>query len=114
MCGVLACLDHIDCGPLSLITPLGASGALAGDLGAYLVLHPRRAVRGFPFGRLVELPASLVLGFWGVLQFLGGFGSIDSIGESGGVAYLAHIGGFIAGIVLIKPFSPRRKASLFV
>lgn len=114
MCGLLASLTHIYFGPNSLIPSLGASGAIAGVLGAYLVLHPRRAVRVFQFGRIVELPAILVIGFWGVLQFLGGFGSIDSIGESGGVAYLAHIGGFIAGIVLIKPFSPRRKASLFV
>jgi len=101
VCGLLASFTHIYFGPNSLIPSLGASGAIAGVLGAYLVLYPKQGVRVFQFGRIVELPAVMVIGFWGVLQFLSGFGSIGSIGESGGVAYMAHIGGFVAGIVII-------------
>ncbi len=101
ICGLLASLTHIYFGPRSFIPSLGASGAIAGVLGAYLILYPRQAVRVFQFGRIVELPAIMVIGIWGILQFLSGFGSLGSVGESGGVAYMAHIGGFVAGIVII-------------
>jgi membrane associated rhomboid family serine protease len=101
VCGLLASLTHIYFGPRSLIPSLGASGAIAGVLGAYLILYPRQSVRVFQFGRIVELPAILVIGLWGLLQFLSGFGSLGSVGESGGVAYMAHIGGFVAGIIII-------------
>lgn len=101
VCGLLASLTHIYFGPRSLIPSLGASGAIAGVLGAYLILYPRQSVRVFQFGRIVELPAIIVIGLWGLLQFLSGFGSLGSVGESGGVAYMAHIGGFVAGIIII-------------
>jgi membrane associated rhomboid family serine protease len=73
-------------------------------LGAYLVLFPRQGVRVFFFGGIVVLPALIVIGLWGVMQFLGGFGSLDKMGESGGVAYMAHVGGFVAGILLVFLF----------
>ena len=87
----------------SEVPMIGASGAIAGVLGAYLVLFPRAHVLvliplGF-FAPLMRLPAMLVLGFWFVLQFLQG--GLMAPGEEGGVAYWAHIGGFVAGIVLI-------------
>jgi membrane associated rhomboid family serine protease len=99
-CGLLASLTHIYFGPQSVVPSLGASGAIAGVLGAYLVVYPHQSVRVFQFGRIVEMPALIVIGFWGLLQFLNGFGSLASVGKSGGVAYMAHIGGFVAGIVI--------------
>src|SRR5574341_275190 len=100
LCGILASVTHIFFGPNSVIPSLGASGAIAGVLGAYLVLFPRQSVRVFQWGRIVEVPALIVIGLWGLLQFVGGFGSLASIERSGGVAYMAHVGGFVAGIVL--------------
>jgi membrane associated rhomboid family serine protease len=87
----------------SEVPMIGASGAIAGVLGAYMVLFPRAHVLvlvplGF-FTQLMRLPAMLVLGFWFVLQFLQG--GLMAPGAEGGVAYWAHIGGFVAGIVLI-------------
>jgi membrane associated rhomboid family serine protease len=100
LCGLLASATHIFFGPNSRIPSLGASGAIAGVLGAYLILFPRQGVRVFYWGRIVEMPALIVIGLWGLLQFLSGFGSLASIERSGGVAYMAHVGGFVAGIVL--------------
>jgi membrane associated rhomboid family serine protease len=100
LCGFLASATHIFFGPNSLIPSLGASGAIAGVLGAYLVLFPRQGVRVYQWGRIVEVPALIVIGLWGLLQFISGFGSLSNIGRSGGVAYMAHVGGFVAGIVL--------------
>ena len=104
ICGVLASAAHIFFAPRSLVPSLGASGAIAGVLGAYLILFPHKGVNVFLFGRVVQMPALIVIGFWGLLQFLSGFGSIGSMGEGGGVAYMAHIGGFVAGIVLVFIF----------
>jgi membrane associated rhomboid family serine protease len=79
---------------------LGASGAIAGVLGAYLLMFPRRRVTVL-LGRFVtQMPAVVVLGFWFVLQFFSGVGSIAESSDTGGVAYMAHIGGFVAGFVL--------------
>jgi membrane associated rhomboid family serine protease len=104
ICGILASAAHIFFAPNSVIPSLGASGAIAGVLGAYLVLFPRRGVRVFFFGGIVILPALIVIGIWGLMQFYSGFGSLGRIGESGGVAYMAHIGGFVAGILLVFLF----------
>ena len=101
LCGLLASVTHIVFGPGSMIPSLGASGAIAGVLGAYLVLFPHKGIRVFQFGRVVEMPAMIVIGLWGLLQFLNGFGSLASSGQGGGVAYMAHVGGFVAGIVLV-------------
>ena len=104
LCGFLASATHIFFGPDSMIPSLGASGAIAGVLGAYLVLFPRQGVRVYQFGMIVEVPALIVIGLWGLLQFISGFGSLSEIGKSGGVAFMAHIGGFVAGIVLVFLF----------
>jgi len=104
LCGVLATMTHIFFGPDSKIPSLGASGAIAGVLGAYLVLFPRQGVRVLMWGRIVVVPAIIVIGLWGLLQFVSGFGSLAHTGEGGGVAYMAHVGGFIAGIVLVFLF----------
>jgi membrane associated rhomboid family serine protease len=82
------------------IPNLGASGAIAGVLGAYILMFPQRKVNVL-LGRVVtQMPALIVLGFWFVLQFFSGIGSIADSSETGGVAYIAHIGGFVAGLVL--------------
>ncbi|MGH9842278.1 MAG: rhomboid family intramembrane serine protease [Blastocatellia bacterium] len=104
LCGILATAAHIFFGPSSVIPSLGASGAIAGVLGAYLILFPRQGVRVFQFGRVVEMPALIVIGLWGLLQFISGFGSLGTAGQGGGVAYMAHVGGFVAGMALVFLF----------
>ncbi len=107
-CGFAASAAQILINPASDIPNLGASGAIAGVLGAYLVLFPRARVQTltfiFGFGRIVMLPAIYLLGFWFVLQLLPGFLSIG--GEGGGVAYFAHIGGFVAGGLAMLVYGP--------
>ena len=102
-CGVLAAITHILTGPQSIIPTVGASGAIAGVLGAYLYLCPGNRVHtlvllGF-FWTRVEIPAVFVLGVWFVTQLLGLGSSGGQIG--GGVAYGAHVGGFVAGLVIV-------------
>jgi rhomboid family protein len=106
--GVAAALAQTAVGPSSVVPMVGASGAVSGVLGAYLLLFPRAHVTtliilGF-FFRLVQIPAMVVLGFWIVLQLLNGLGSF---GSSGGVAFFAHIGGFLAGMGLLYVLKPR-------
>ena len=106
--GVAAALAQTAIGPSSAVPMVGASGAVSGVLGAYLVLFPHAYVTtliilGF-FFRLVKIPAVVVLGFWIVLQVLNGLGSF---GASGGVAFFAHIGGFLAGMGLLFVLRPR-------
>ena len=103
LCGAAAALTQSIINTHSEVPMIGASGAIAGVLGAYLVLFPRAHVLvlvplGF-FTQLMRLPAMLVLGFWFVLQFIQG--GLMTPGDEGGVAYWAHIGGFAAGIALI-------------
>ncbi len=114
LCGGLASATHIFFGPDSQIPSLGASGAIAGVLGAYLILYPRKGVRVIQWGAIIEIPALIVIGLWGLLQFVSGFGSLANVGKSGGVAYMAHVGGFVAGILLVflfrnPPAPPRFK-----
>ena len=114
LCGGAAALAQFAIDPASRVPMVGASGGIAGILGAYLVLHPRAAIRTFIliviFVRFINLPAWLVLGFWIGGQFLAVPGALS--GADGGVAYFAHIGGFIAGMVLI-PFFKRADIPLF-
>ena len=106
ICGVAASAAHILAAPDSVIPSLGASGAIAGVLGAYLVMYPRNSVRVLLMRQIVILPALVVLGFWIVLQFLG---QANAAIEPTGVAYMAHIGGFISGVFLILLFGRRRQ-----
>ncbi len=116
VCGVLAALAQVFYNPGSIIPTLGASGAIAGVLGAYLLLFPRAMVRTlvvFGLITVVRIPALLLLGFWIVSQFFSQITGSLSGGEgreTGGVAYLAHIGGFLAGMALIKLFGPHPTA----
>jgi membrane associated rhomboid family serine protease len=113
-CGFAAALLQVVVDPGSGIPMVGASGAISGVMGAYLVLYPRVRVftlvwLGF-FITTVALPAWVMLVYWSVIQLLGGFTSIGA--EGGGVAFWAHIGGFVAGLALIKFFArPDRVAS---
>jgi membrane associated rhomboid family serine protease len=113
LCGVAAALAQAVPNPDSTIPMIGASGAISGVLGAYLLLHPRAQVLvwvplGF-FSRVVHLPAFVVLGFWFVLQLIN---TALSPSTGGGVAWGAHVGGFVAGMVLI-PFFKYRRTRLF-
>lgn len=99
-CGLLATFTQLFFIPNSTIPNLGASGAIAGVLGAYIVLFPQEKVRVIFGASLVEWPSLIVIGFWFVLQFFSSFSPEASSGESGGVAYMAHIGGFIAGLAI--------------
>lgn len=113
LCGVVAALAQSIPNLDSTIPMIGASGAVSGVLGAYLLLYPRAHVMvliplGF-FSQLVRLPAMFVLGLWFVLQLINSFLSAS---DAGGVAWGAHIGGFIAGMALI-PFFKRRRVHFF-
>lgn len=96
--GLAASAAQIMMGPESIIPNLGASGAISGVLGAYMVLFPRNRVNAVFFFRIISIPAVVVLGFWIVTQFISGSGSLSQSTQTGGVAYAAHIGGFIAGL----------------
>ncbi|MFZ5874960.1 MAG: rhomboid family intramembrane serine protease [Nitrospirota bacterium] len=110
LCGVAAAYAHAVTAPESTIPMIGASGAISGVLGAYLLLFPRaRVLTWIPLGllsRLEYIPAAWVLGFWIVLQFLNGTFSYGRAG--GGVAWFAHVGGFVAGLALVYLFIRRR------
>ena len=112
-CGVAASLAHIAFGAGSNIPAVGASGAISGVLGGYLLLFPRNRVRVLTRGGIMSVPAIVVLGFWIFIQLINGIGSMATTSESGGVAYMAHIGGFVAGLVLVKVMTagPRRVAA---
>jgi membrane associated rhomboid family serine protease len=100
--GIVASFAQILVDPTSAVPNLGASGAISGVLGAYIVLFPRNRVVVFLFRFLVPVPAIVAIGLWAVLQFVSGIGSIAVTAQTGGggVAYLAHVGGFITGLVV--------------
>jgi membrane associated rhomboid family serine protease len=107
-CGLLAAGAQVAFNPASSVPMVGASGAISGVMGAYLVLYPRvRVFTLVPLGFFltsIALPAWLMLVYWMAIQF---FGGLQSVGAAGGVAFWAHIGGFVAGVVLIKLFARR-------
>ena len=107
VCGFAASAAQIVFSANSVIPSLGASGAIAGVLGAYLILFPKKNVRVLFARQVVNMPAFMVLGLWIVLQVVSQVGV--SGGQSSGVAYLAHIGGFIAGVILIFVMGGRAK-----
>lgn len=119
VCGVIASFAHVLSQPDSIIPSLGASGAISGVMAAYLVLFPTNRVKvllalGVILLRPIMVPAVVMIGVWALLQFINGIGSIAVTDQTSGVAYWAHIGGFVAGLVitfLSKPFLDRDRAS---
>jgi membrane associated rhomboid family serine protease len=107
LCGIAAGLAHIASNAGSPVPTVGASGAISGILGGYLLLFPKNRVRILTRGGIVAVPALYVLGFWILIQFINGAGSCARTSETGGggVAYLAHVGGFVAGLVLVMLFA---------
>ena len=111
VCGIAAAIAHIVFSGGSTVPTIGASGAISGVLGGYLVLFPRNRVRVLTRGGIMAVPALVVLGFWIVIQLISGVGTIGAnTAESGGVAYMAHIGGFAAGFLLVKLMTIGRPA----
>jgi membrane associated rhomboid family serine protease len=100
LCGLAATFAQLAFSMGSNVLNLGASGAIAGVLGAYILLFPQGKVRVLQGQQVIQVSALIVIGLWIVLQFFSGIGSIANTADTGGVAYMAHIGGFIAGFVL--------------
>jgi membrane associated rhomboid family serine protease len=103
LCGIVATFAQVLVNPNSNIPNLGASGAIAGVLGAYLLMFPRGSVRVLMGRAIIPMPAIIVIGFWALLQLISGFGAIATTAQTadtGGVAYMAHVGGFVAGLIL--------------
>jgi membrane associated rhomboid family serine protease len=114
VCGIAATFAQYGFTPNSNIPNVGASGAIAGVLGAYLLLFPHARVRVLVYNQVVALPALVVLGMWIALQVFSGVGSIANTAqteETGGVAYMAHVGGFAAGFVLCLLLRNRDQSS---
>ncbi|HEU4835802.1 MAG TPA: rhomboid family intramembrane serine protease [Pyrinomonadaceae bacterium] len=122
LCGLIASLAHVfttgvfaSSESALLVPSLGASGAISGVLGGYMLLHPKRRVTVILFRFLTDVPAYVAIGIWFAFQLISGLGMFGGGSQQGGVAYAAHIGGFLAGLVLIKFFdrggsSPRAPA----
>jgi len=113
-CGVAAALSQIMSNLGSTVPMVGASGAIAGVMGGYFIVYPRARVLmlvPFLFIFFIWLPAWVVLGYWFVLQFLSGVGTalVAANRESGGVAFWAHVGGFVSGVLLVRLFSSPSK-----
>jgi membrane associated rhomboid family serine protease len=104
--GLAASAAQILIDPDSPVPNVGASGAIAGVLGGYLILYPKARILTLVFRFMTQVPAYIVLGFWFVLQLFQGVGSLGVMtdAQQGGVAFFAHIGGFVAGMILVKPF----------
>ena len=112
VCGLLASLAHVfstvafATDPSSLLIPsLGASGAISGVLGGYLLMFPTRRVTVILFRFLTDVPAYVAIGIWFAFQLISGLNLLGGGTQVGGVAYAAHIGGFVAGLVLVKVFT---------
>jgi len=110
-CGIFAAYSYAITNPASTIPMVGASGAISGILGAYLLLFPRANVHtlvflGF-FVTTLKIPALIVIGFWAIIQFINGIIS-SGLREGGGVAWFAHLGGFLIGLATLKLWLPRR------
>ena len=99
-CGIAATFSQLAFSLGSTIPNLGASGAIAGVLGAYVLLFPNRRITVLAGYSVAEMPALVVIGFWFVLQLFSGIGSLGAAADTGGVAFMAHIGGFVAGFIL--------------
>lgn len=121
ICGIIASLAHVvttamfatDTSSL-LIPSLGASGAISGVLGGYILLHPKRRVTVILFRFLTDVPAYVAIGIWFAFQLISGLGILGGGSQQGGVAYAAHIGGFIAGLALVKFFAIGRNQNSYL
>jgi membrane associated rhomboid family serine protease len=111
LCGIAATFAQMAFNMASEVPNVGASGAIAGVLGAYILLYPGSRVRVLMGRNVVPMPALAVIGLWILLQFVSGIGSISNTADTGGVAYMAHIGGFAAGFVLTFLFRGRAVAT---
>jgi membrane associated rhomboid family serine protease len=100
LCGIAATIAQLAFSMGSSVPNLGASGAIAGVLGSYILMFPQGKVRVLQGQQVIQVSALIVIGFWIILQLFSGIGSITGAADTGGVAYMAHIGGFIAGFVL--------------
>jgi len=105
--GLVASLAQVVAMPSSTVPNLGASGAIAGVMGAFLITYPRDQIRTLVlfgwFARITFIPAALLIGVWFVIQLFSEIGAVASV-QSGGVAYMAHVGGFVFGAITAKPF----------
>ncbi|MDH4230959.1 MAG: rhomboid family intramembrane serine protease [Nitrospirota bacterium] len=110
-CGCVAAFSHTLASPGSNIPMIGASGAVSGMLGAYLLLFPMAKVSTIVFlgfyVTVIKIPALIVIGFWAIIQVVSGLIS-QGTADQGGIAFFAHVGGFVAGLVTIKLWQPRR------
>ena len=118
VCGFGAGLAHVVANLGSTVPSLGASGAISGVLGAYIVMFPRtRVLTLVPliiFWFTVDIPAFIILGYWFAIQFLSGVSTLGARGGAGGVAWWAHIGGFLLGVILVRIWPQRRRAAYYV
>jgi len=111
LCGIAAAMGQIAMDPGSTLPTIGASGAIAGVMGAYFVLYPRSRVHTliiWVFIQIVDLPAVVLLGFWFVMQLAGGVGQIAATSHGGGVAFAAHVAGFLVGVGGVFVFRKRQ------
>ena len=99
LCGIGSGLLHVVFNMTSAVPALGASGAISGVMGAYLILYPRSQVLTLVFVFLIPIPAVIILGLWFIMQFMSAFSSLSSV-ASGGVAWWAHVGGFLLGMLI--------------
>ena len=113
-CGLIAGIAHILFNSGSMIPTVGASGAISGVMGGYLLLFPKNRVYVLTWGGVATVPAMLMLGLWILIQFINSVGSVATTPETdgGGVAYLAHVGGFVAGLILAPLLSAGRRSRL--
>jgi len=109
LCGLLATFTQLAFSTESTVPNLGASGAIAGVLGSYILLFPQGKIRVLQGQRVIQVSALIVIGLWIVLQFFSGIGSIAATADTGGIAYMAHIGGFLAGFGLTFLFRGSRR-----
>jgi len=113
LCGILAAGGQMLMDPASTIPTIGASGAIAGVMGAYFVLYPHSRVLTliplFVFWEVIELPAIALLGFWFLMQLFSAGQLGGTASASGGVAFMAHVAGFVAGVVAVLVFRPRAR-----
>ena len=100
LCGLAATFAQLVFSLGSNVPNLGASGAIAGVLGAYILLFPQGKIRVLQGQQVIQVPALIVIGLWIVLQLFSGIGSVANMAQTGGVAFMAHVGGFLAGFVL--------------